>query len=126
MIAIEAALARLKAVKRLLAILCCLLFAPQLFAVQTLPQCATQPPFACACAHCNGMCGMKCCVAKSDSKSPVTPARIVSQNQLLVLATALTWSWLPIETSRPGLSSADSSPNSNAVPIFQRNCAILI
>jgi hypothetical protein len=126
MIAINAALVRLKAVKRLFAILCCLLFAAQLFAVQTPPQCATQASHARACAHCNGMCGMKCCAAKSNSKPPVTPDRAFSQNQSLILATALTWSWLPTETSRPNLSSTDLSSNPNAVPIFQRNCAILI
>ena|SRR5579859_1787259 len=124
LIAIGAASARLKTVRRLLTILSCLLFVGQMFA-QTLPECAVQAPRVCACAHCDGM----CCATKqnSDSRSPATPLRSVSQNQFLIAALAtMTSTPMPVASARQNFSFADSSFNVSAVPIFQRNCSILI
>jgi hypothetical protein len=115
-------------VKRLLAILSCLLFVGQMFAAQTMPNCAAQTVHTCACC-CGGTCGMKCCAAKSDSNSPLpaTPAPANSQNQFFIFALAtLALPSTPLDPTRQNFSSATQFLAPDAVPIFQRNCAILI
>lgn len=126
MIAINVILARLKAVKRVLAIFCCLLFAGQMFA-QTLPECAVSGPRISACPHCKGMCGMKCCAAKQSSQYPTTPPRSALQSQILIAVLAVMASTpTPTQSAKQDFSFADSSSHPGAVPIFQRDCAILI
>lgn len=114
-----------KTVKRLLAILSCLLFAGQAIAVQPLPSCTAQTVRACAC--CCGNVKMNCCAAKPTSRLPATPARTISQNQFLILTlTAMAFTPTPFESARHNFSSADFPSTASAVPIFQRDCAILI
>lgn len=123
MIAIGVTLAKVRSVQRLLAILSCLLFVGQAFAVQSLPDCTAQS--AGACAHC--CCGMKCCAVKPASQTPVVPARTISQNQFLILAlSTLTLSPVSGEPASQNFSSASQPLSVSAVPIFQRDCAILI
>jgi len=64
---------------------------------------------------------------KSNPQSPVTPARTGSQNQFLILAlTALVLNPTPLESAQQNFSSANHLFSASAVPIFQRDCAILI
>ncbi|MGH8024018.1 MAG: hypothetical protein ACRED1_10580 [Limisphaerales bacterium] len=115
----------LRIVKRLAAIVSCLLLLGPLFAARGLQTCAARPVHVCKC--CAGMDGgnMACCAKKSDSPAPI-PARVVSPDQLLIPAAALAWSWLPSQHAGQKFSRADSSPRPDKVPIFQRNRAILI
>jgi len=62
-----------------------------------------------------------------NSQPPTAPARTISQNQFFILAlTALAWSPAPLESTHQNFLSANFSSTANAVPIFQRDCAILI
>jgi hypothetical protein len=131
LIAIENVSARLKIVRRLLTILFCLLLVGQTFATQFSLNCSVQRAGT-STHRCDGMgcccktCNMKSCAAKSDSQPVVPSTRLAFQNQLLIVATTLTWNWLPTEMPAQKFSSVDHSLRGDAVPIFQRDCAILI
>jgi hypothetical protein len=113
--------------KRLLAALSCMLLLGQMFAAESSLTCAAPTARACACC-CRNM-KMKCCATESGSRSqlPAIPARASAQNQLPILAlTAWAFTSTQLESLQHNLSSTDLSSAASAVPIFQRDCAILI
>jgi len=115
-------------VKRLLVILSCLLFVGQMFAAQSKPDCAAPAKCAPTGTGAQCCCDMKCCATKpqSGSQLPAIPARPVSQNQFLMVAlTVLVLTPAPVEPAQH-FSPTVQPASASAVPIFQRDCAILI
>jgi hypothetical protein len=87
-------------------------------AVAKAPACCTR----CAC-------GSPCCVATPNSDSaplPAAPAPQVSlkQSQCALIVAALVLS--PLVSPAPKISPSVSSPRSNALPLYERNCVYLI
>ena len=95
-------------------------------AVAAVQPTAAAPPAKCGCCACKKM---DCCVGRSTSESqplPVAPVPAAAQNHFsAVLSTLVAWT-LPAPTPAQ-VSSFDSAPTSAlAVPLFQRDCALLI
>src|ERR1700742_4732466 len=95
----------------------------QVTVAQTSSPACGQTVAACAkcCSHC------KCCASHPTSPSPAVPAHSPAQNQLLLLAIILpVWNNLLPQPAEPFPARTVDQPSVIAVPIFQRDCAILI
>jgi hypothetical protein len=115
------------AVKRLRAILFCLLLVWMQAMVAAPGVLSGTERVACACCDCGKA---DCCVTKSPptpaAPAPLAPVRADSQNQLsLHYTTATAWT-LPDAGSRVVAPSASSPLTAARVPLFARDCARLI
>lgn len=118
----------LKAVKRLTAILFSVLVVWMQFApapVSALPTCVK--PAMGNCADCCDR--MACCLAKPTSNSqptPAIPAQSNLQNQISLLAPSVVVWNLP-QSPASLISSVSASPlMAMAVPLYERNCTLLL
>ena len=97
-----------------------------LASAQTLFAPPTPPAEACPCCVAKKVC---CCVAESDAQSaplPVAPAAArATVDFTAVLPHRVAW-LLPLAPLADVSGSEISSASSSAVPLFQRDCALLI
>ncbi|HEY1663289.1 MAG TPA: hypothetical protein VGI03_12795 [Verrucomicrobiae bacterium] len=77
----------------------------------------------------NSDCPMPCCAARAPvdpQPAPTAPAPSTGQNQLSLLAPALLILTLPAKPVAPLSSTVSTSSSVFGVPLFTRNCALLL